>query len=274
MPADALLLALAAAAVHAGWNVLLAGRRDPEAATAVALTAGVVIFAPVAAATWDVGHDAVPYLAASAALELAYIVLLAAAYARAQLSLVYPLARGLGPVLVLAVGVLALGAPTSATQLAGILVVAAGVVAVRGPRGKADRRGALFGLAIAGTIAGYTLVDNSGVERADPLAYFELVLVGPAAAYLVAIAALRGRGALRAELGPATVLAGAGMFGAYALALLALRLAPAAPVAAVRETGIVLAAFLAAALLGEDVGRLRLAGAALVAAGVALIAAG
>ena len=62
------------------------------------------------------------------------------------------------------------------------------------------------------------------------------------------------------------------MFGAYCLVLAALRLAPPGPVAAVRESSVVIATALAAALLGEEVSRVRLLGAVLVAGGVALLA--
>jgi len=79
MPLTALVLALVAACLHAGWNVLLAGARDPEAATAVALVVAAIAFAPVAALTWNVEARAWPYIAASAALELLYFGLLAGA---------------------------------------------------------------------------------------------------------------------------------------------------------------------------------------------------
>jgi len=267
-----MFLALGAAVLHALWNLLIARARDTQAATAVALSVGVVVFAPVPAATWRLGADAIPFVVVSAALELLYVALLAAAYSRAELSLVYPLARGFAPVLVLAVAVLALGAATGAAQLAGVLVIALGVLAVRGPRRRTDGHGALFALAIAGTIAAYTLVDNSGVDRAAALSYFELALAPAAVVYLAAVLTIRGGRAVRAEISPTTVLAGLAAFGAYALVLLALQRAAAAPVSAVRETSVVIATALAAPVLHERVGRLRLAGAVLVLAGVALLA--
>src|SRR3989442_241133 len=76
---------------------------DVEAATAAALPVGLVVFAPVAVVWWRVEGAAVPFVVASSGLELAYVALLAAAYRRAELSLVYPLTRGLAPVLVLVV---------------------------------------------------------------------------------------------------------------------------------------------------------------------------
>jgi drug/metabolite transporter (DMT)-like permease len=270
----ALVLALAAACLHAFWNLLIARARDPEAATAVALCIGVVAFAPFAVATLGVGRDAIPYIAASSALELVYIVLLAAAYRRANLSLVYPIARGLAPVFVLLVAALALGAATNPAEVLGVVVVVLGVLAVRGVRDDADRRrrGLVFAVVIAATIASYTLIDNSGIERAQALSYFEVTLIGPAIVYLVAIVALRGRSAVGAELSRATAFAGVAMFGAYLLALIALEHAPAAPVAAIRETSVVIATALAVPVLRERVTPLRFAGAVLVVTGVALLA--
>src|SRR5919198_1436400 len=110
MPTAALFLALAAAAGHAIWNMLLARARNPGAATAVAMLVGVTVFAVPAAIEADADASVWPYVVGSALFELAYIGLLAWAYTRSDLSLVYPLARGVAPVLVLVVGVLALGA--------------------------------------------------------------------------------------------------------------------------------------------------------------------
>jgi drug/metabolite transporter (DMT)-like permease len=270
VPVSALLLALAAAALHAFWNLLLARAPDVQAATAVVLLLAVVFYAPVAALTWDVEASVAPYAAASAALELAYVVLLAAAYRRADLSIVYPVARGLAPVIVLLGGIVLLASPTSAGEVAGVVLVAIGIVLVRGPRAPAGS-GLAFGLAIAACIAAYTLVDSRGIRHADPIAYLELVMVVPTLAYAMGVLAVKGAGPLRAAVGVPTVLAALAIFGAYALALLALRLASAASVAAVRETSVVIAVALAAPVLREQVGRRRLSGAVLVAVGVALL---
>lgn len=271
MPLPALLLALAAALVHALWNLLLARARDPEAATAVALVVAIVAFAPVAAAVWRVRAAAWPFVAGSAAFELAYFVLLGAAYRRVALSVVYPLARGAAPVLVLVLSVLALGQATSWEQGAGVLVVGAGILLVRGLGRGADPKGLAFGLAIACCIASYTLIDKQGVRRAGPIPYLELTMAVPSAAYAGGVAGLKGLAALRAALRPSAVVAGLAIFGAYALVLAALQRASAASVAAVRETSVVIAAGLAGLVLRERVGRTRLLGAGLVAGGVALL---
>ena len=271
MPLSALLLVLAAAFIHALWNILLARARDPEAATAVALVVALVAFAPLAAALWRVDGDAWPYIAGSSAFHLAYFTLLAAEYRRAELSVVYPLARGTAPVLVLLIGVAILGASSSVGQVLGVCVVGFGILLVRGLRHPAEGSGVAFGLVIACIIAGYTLNDNSGVEHANPIPYLELSMILPTLAYATGIGAWKGLPALRAEVNVPVVLAGLATFGAYALVLAALARAPAAPVAAVRETSVVIAAVLARILLQERVGPPRLVGAALVAGGVALL---
>jgi drug/metabolite transporter (DMT)-like permease len=273
VPEEALALALVAAFLHALWNLLLAAARDAEAATAVALAVSVLVFAPIAAASWDLSAEAVPYAATSSALHLTYFALLAAAYRRADLSLVYPLARGLGPVLVLVVSLGALGADLSTGESLGVVSVATGVLLVARLRLRADREGILLSLGVAACIAAYTLVDKEGMRYAAPIPYLELALAAPAAAYAALVARKRGRHALSEALGPRTAVAGLGMFGAYALVLAALSIAPAAPVAAVRETSVVIATALATVLLRERVGPLRLAGAVLVASGVIALAA-
>lgn len=271
MPATALGLALAAACVHALWNVLLARARDPEAATAVALLVAILAFAPVTAAVWDVHAAVWPFLLGSGAFELAYFALLATAYRRVPLSVVYPLARGTAPVLVLVIGVAVLGKGTSGGQAAGVCLVGAGVLLVRGFRRSAGAGGVAFGLAIACCIAAYTLIDKHGVRHAAPIPYLELSMIGPSLVYAGWISRVKGRAALRAQLQPGNVIAGLATFSAYALVLAALQRASAASVAAVRETSVVLTAVLAGTVLRERVGPGRFGGAVLVAAGIALL---
>jgi drug/metabolite transporter (DMT)-like permease len=180
-------------------------------------------------------------------------------------------ARGLAPVAVLVIAVAA-GRSTSTGQVLGVIAVGTGVFLVRGLARKADTRGLLFGVAIACCIAGYTLVDKEGVRHASPIPYLELVLAGPAFVYLAAMLVARGRAAVRAEIRPVNGLLAAAGFGAYSLVLAALQLAPAASVAAVRETSVVIATVMAALFLHERVTRVRLAGSIVVAGGIALLA--
>jgi drug/metabolite transporter (DMT)-like permease len=268
LPAEALALALTAAVIHAGWNLLLAGARDSQAFGAIVLLVGVVVGAPAAAVDWHFEAAGWPFLVATCVLELAYFALLAYAYTHAELSVVYPLARGLAPVFVLAGAVLLTGASTTSRQVAGVLLVGAGILLVRGVR---RGRGALLAVVIACVIATYTVVDKHGVQYVSPLAYLWIMTIVTGAAYAGWIVADRGHGALRAELNRRSIAAGIGTFVAYACVLSALKLASAASVAAVRETGVLFATAMAAVVLNENVTRWRLAGAVLVVGGTALL---
>ncbi len=284
MSGEAFALALGAAFLHAGWNVLLAGSRDSVAATGAVLAVGALLLAPATFATGaGISSQALPFVAASAALEVAYFVLLARAYRDGQLGVVYPVARGSAPVVVLALGVIGLGTGVSWVAALGVGLVAAGVLLLAARREvrretlprpeKVDkpRRDVLFGLAIGLSIAGYTLVDSEGLDHADPLAYLFLVAAVCAVLYCGALLGTGQGGQLLGALNPRTALTAAAVFGAYAMVLAALELAPAAPVAAVRESSVVIAALFAWLFLGEP---RRLGAAALVAAGVAAIALG
>ena len=122
MSGGALALALGAAVLHAGWNVLLAGSRDTAAATGGLLVYGVVLLALPAALAWEVSAEAIPFIAASVVFELAYFVLLARAYRDGELSVVYPVARGVAPALVLVVASTAgLGKGVGALGAVGVL---------------------------------------------------------------------------------------------------------------------------------------------------------
>jgi drug/metabolite transporter (DMT)-like permease len=286
MPFSAFALALGAAFLHASWNVLLAGARDSEAAAAVATLCGVALLAPVALATGGVSDAALPFAATSAALHVGYLALLARAYQDGEVSVVYPVSRGVAPVLVLIFGALVLSEAASTAAVMGVIAVSAGVFLVGGRRAEPRRetsamrqkldkgpaRDLAFGLTIALVIAAYTLVDAEGVDHARAPAYLFLLLAPSSAVYAAALA-LRGKD-LRAELRPRAWLTGAFVVGAYGSVLAALRLADAAPVAAVRESSVVIAALLAAALLHEHVDARRLGGAICVVAGVAAIALG
>jgi drug/metabolite transporter (DMT)-like permease len=273
VPLSAVALALGAAFLHAGWNVALAGARDTRASTAGLLAWGVALLAVPALVTGGVSSSALPYIAASAVLELCYFVLLARAYDGGEVSVVYPIARGSAPVVVLVFGAIALKEDVAAGAVVGVLAVALGVLLVGlgafrfrfATETALPLRDVWFGLAIGVVIASYTLVDSEGVERADPIAYLALVVLPCALVYPFVAKT-------RPDVGVRTALTAAATFGAFLMVLAAFRLAPAAPVAAVRESSVVIAALLAAVVLHERVDRWRLAGAVAVAAGVAAIA--
>jgi drug/metabolite transporter (DMT)-like permease len=157
-------------------------------------------------------------------------------------------------------------------EVAGVLVVAVGIALVRGIGARGDLRSTGMAVAIAGTIACYTVIDKSGLRHAATIPYFELELGLEAVIYACGLSVVRGPGVVVRGFSRWSMAAGIGMFGAYGLVLAALRLAPAAPVAAVRETSVVMATGLAALYLHERVTRERAIGAVLVCAGVVALA--
>jgi len=273
VPLSAVALALGAAFLHAGWNVLLAGARDVRSSTAGLLVWGVALLALPALITGGISSEAIPYIAASAVLELCYFVLLARAYDGGEVSVIYPIARGSAPVVVLVFGAIALKEGVPFGAIVGVLAVALGVLLVGlgafrfrfATENAPPLRDVWFGLAIGLVIASYTLVDSEGVERADPIAYLALV-IAPCAVLYPAVSKVRP------DVGLRTALTAAATFGAFLMVLAAFRLAPAAPVAAVRESSVVIAAILGAVVLHERVDARRLAGAVAVVVGVAAIA--
>jgi drug/metabolite transporter (DMT)-like permease len=269
MPAEAFGLVLTASVLHAGWNVLLRGSEDVETKMAVLLVLSVLLFAPVAAATWSVSWTVVPYIASSSALEGIYFGLIVMAYRRQELSVVYPVARGSAPVLVLLGSAIVLGRGVTGAEACGVCLIAAGILLLRGLHRPVD--GLAVGLGIGVAIAAYTLVDKSGIRHAATVPYIELVLAPCALAATAVVVARRGMSVLVAELRPLTALAALASFSAYGLVLMALRIAAAPDVAAVRETSVVIAAALAAVVLRERVTVARFVGTCVVALGVSLL---
>ena len=269
MPLLALALALGSAVLHAVWNLVLGRARDIQAATAATFLLSVAVALPFAVAFWHADSSVWPWAVASTALETVYVIALAASYRLADVSVAYPLSRGLAPVIVLAVSVIALSHHATATELGGVALVGVGATLVRSSSLDVHGRALLLAVTLASTIAAYTLVDRVGIHRAGALTYFVLTLAGPCLVYppLVGFRAIRG--AVDRAVGVAAVA----NLGSFVLGLLALRHAGAAAVLAVRSSSIVIATVLARRVLAEHVSRTRLAGAVLVFGGIALLAA-
>jgi len=274
VPLSALLLALGAAVVHATWNLLLSGTDDTHSATAVGMVLGTVVIAPVALIGWRLDSSVWPYVVSSSAFEAFYLALLATAYSVAAMSFVYPIARGSAPVLVLVAGAIVTGAAVSVLAAVGVVLVGGGIMLVRGIRGGGRRQDLGLALLVGACIATYTLIDKHGITHASSLAYLTIVFAVTSLAFVIGVWRLRGGAALRAAISWRTLLAGVGFSGAYALALAALRLAPAASVAAVRESSVVIATVVLAIGGRERIELGRLVGAVAVVAGIALISLG
>ena len=106
----------------------------------------------------------------------------------------YPLSRGLAPVLVLFVGAVALGEDASGSQIAGVVLVAAGVVLVHGLRRPSSLDALALALGIAVCIASYTLLDARGIRHAAPITYLELSMIPATIGYGAVVLAVKGRG--------------------------------------------------------------------------------
>lgn len=304
MPTLAIALVLSAAVLHAGWNVLLKTSGD-TLSTAMRLQAiGTAVLLPIGVAAWlSIGAPAVPATAVGLAivsgfLEAAYFVLLASAYRRGPLSLVYPLARGSAPLLAVVVGIVLLQERLAPLALVGVGCLLAGILLVARPwqafrAAGAAHRGAIgFALATGASIAAYSAVDRLGVRETEPWIYGSILAV--VATILTATAVIGGRrlGLLapvpdQAPAGMSGSAAGTGArfgglardavagvlsLGAYLLVLLAYSFAPLATVAPLRESGIVLAAAWGVIRLKEAAGR-RDAGTTIAAAGLVVLGA-
>jgi drug/metabolite transporter (DMT)-like permease len=285
MSGDALALVLCAAAIHAGWNALAKRARAPMAFLWSSVAVATLAMAPLGLSQLPdegVPAAAVPFLTATIVIHFAYFYALARGYASGgDLSLVYPIARGLGVALVPVVGVLLLDEHPSALGAAGIVLVIAGIVGIalasRSARsysgGEGRVKGIGWALVTGVTIAAYSLVDKVGVTRLHPLPY--LVILGAGMTLLMAPVVLLARGALVEEWRTnwrAILVASSLNLTSYLLVLFAFRLAKTGYVVAARELSIVLSVLIGRLWLGErGLGR-RLAAAALVLAGVVCVA--
>jgi drug/metabolite transporter (DMT)-like permease len=170
----ALTLILAAAFIHATWNLLNKKASGHATFTWIVAVSSAVLYAPLAVAAvlfWQaqIGWLEIGLMAGSAALHTGYFVLLNEGYRAGDLSLVYPLARGTGPLLSSIAAILLLGERPSALALVGGLLIVSGVVVLTGNPQRLRQPGAKkalgYALITGAFIAGYTLWDKQAVSR-------------------------------------------------------------------------------------------------------------
>src|SRR5262245_41815106 len=280
MPPIALLLVLLAAVCHTTWNLLLKQEPRRLETQSAALGWAVLLASPLLAiySLRDLSGVAWALIAASAVFETGYVFALTSAYAAGDLSLVYPVARGSAALLVVPLAIALLGERPSVSGLLGIALVLAGVfgsdAALFRRRAVPGRRRALALALLTGSMtAGYSLVNKVGVGRAPVVLYAYLVFA--ANVVLVYAVAWRWRGTVpdfAACARPRTVVMGVLMVSAYVAVLTAMSLAPVSYVVAAREVGVVVAALLGARVLGEPHSQRRLLAAAVIFAGLIVIA--
>jgi drug/metabolite transporter (DMT)-like permease len=267
----ALGLLLAAALLHVAWNLLFKRASDRALVMWWTLVAGAVLWLPIVALRGSLDARGWGFALLSALAEAAYYALLIRSY-RHDFSLVYPVARGVAPVFLVAWAALLLRETPSVAGGAGIALVAGGVMAA-GLRGGARVTAVPLAIAVGFMTSLYTLVDGVAVRTQDPLVY-NGAIYALSALLLAPLALRRGSGALRVLRSDFRTIAAAGVFSyaCYALVLTAYRLAPLAYAAAVREVSVVIGAVAGWLWLGEPFGPRRVAGAVIVFAGIAVIA--
>ena len=270
-------LVLVAAVAHASWNAL--GKLIPDRLVAASWIGLVYLVAGAAAVPFlPLPHAAAwPFIVVSTLAQSAYLLMLMTAYRTGDFGQVYPVTRGMAPLLVTVVSVCFLHEHLTAQQLAGVVLVCGGLTGLVFVRG-IPRRGSGYGMAVltGGMIAVYTLVDGTGVRHSgDPIAYaaWLFALQGPFVP-LVLFAA-RGRRVTK-DLAPhwrLGVLGGLLSLLSYGIIVWAQSRAPIAAVATLREVSVVLAALLGRLLFREKFGPVTVGAAIAVAGGIVAIAA-
>jgi drug/metabolite transporter (DMT)-like permease len=273
---------LGAALLHASWNAMIKAGRDPLLDTALVALAGTVLALPLTLLVEPPERASWPYIFATVVVHIGYYVAMAAAYRMGDLSLGYPIMRGVAPLLVALASGAWFGEALGAQGWLGVLLICGGVLSLAFvAHGKAIATGKsaagkttaamLWALAGAAVVATYTLIDATGVRASGGTERYVIwlfvfiglpfglaVLATRRAEFLRHAAQYWWRGA-----------AGALMSGlAYGIALWAMTQAPVAIVAALRETSVIFAALIGAWLLKEGHLKARLAGAAMVLAGL------
>jgi drug/metabolite transporter (DMT)-like permease len=288
MTAAAIALVLLAAVLHATWN--LCAKRAGGGLPFVWLVGAVICagYVPVLAVYWTQWHPklppgAIPWILGSGVIKTGYALFLQRGYRTGDFSLIYPLARGTGPLLSTLAAIIFLAERPSLLALGGGLVIIAAIFLMTGGaqlfhESRAHLRNAItYGVTSGVLIAAYTIWDRHGVAKigVPPLlydagtAFTQLVLLTPFAWQRRAEVAVEWHTHLRwavaiAVLSPI----------AYVLVLTALTLAPVSHVAPAREVSIVIGAFLGAKYLKESDGRRRIWAAVAMAAGVIALALG
>ena len=274
----ATLMALGAAVLHAGWNLLVKQGGDDR----FLLLWGQFFLAAVLCAPIVFGFGGLPWSSwkwvfLSGSVHLPYCVFLAKAYNEGDFSLVYPIARGGGAMLAAVGGVLFLSDHLSLMSALGIAVVGGGLSLLAGPMGRAGMRSVAFALIVALTIGIYSVSDAKGIRSSGTARYALATHLGTAMSTslfgLVTGQAREMQRVMRTHW-RRLALVGLASTVTYTLVQLAFKRAPVGYVTALRESSVVLAAFIGWRRLGEPVGLRRVVSTGLVLAGLVTLVVG
>ena len=278
MPVEIAALVLIAALAHASWNALVKSDDDALLTLGAVNAFRFLLCIPLVLALPLPARQSWPYLAASAILHIGYYAFLVSAYRFGDLSKIYPLSRGLSPLIVAAGAFAFAGEQPGPIALAGIVIAGAGITSLSiggGAMSVRDHRsGVAFAIGTALFIASYTVTDGMGARRSgDAVSYVAWLAILDGLPMLLAAGVLR-RAAFARHLAARVWKSAAGgalQLTAYGLVVWSLALAPMAAVSALRETSVLFAAIIGVKILGEPLGVRRIAAAALVVAGVVMI---
>lgn len=273
MTTTVFLSIMAAALLHASWNAIIKiGGHKMTIMLVMTLVQGGVGLVILAGRALPQGEVWL-WLLASGLLHAAYKIFLSYAYEQGDLSRVYPIARGAAPMVVMGMGALFLTDAVSGREYIGITVLGFGILMMaQGVFANGEsRRLVPFALASAMATAGYSLVDGLGVRvMGDAVSYVAWLFVFDALAFTPVSIWLKGATVLRA---PPRVwiygsLAAVVSYGAYAIAVWAMTMAPIALVAALRETSILFAVLIGWVIFKEPMTRGKILAAGMIVTGV------
>lgn len=269
------LAVLGAAFLHALWNALIKLGTSKVGTMVILSVVEVPIGLAVIAVSPAIDPAAIPWVIAAGCTHFAYKFFLTYAYDRGDLSRVYPIARGAAPMVVAVVGAMMLPDAVSGRQYIAIAVLGLGILLMaRGVFSSGeDRRLLPFALGSAAATATYTMIDGMGARISGaPAAYVAWVFVADGLIFTLGMLALRGRSVLPMNrrawaLGS---VASAASYGAYAVSIWAMTIAPIAVVAALRETSILFAVLIGWIVFGEKMSGEKALAATVIVAGVLL----
>ncbi len=273
MTINVFCILLFAALLHASWNAIVKASGDKMYA-AISVSGSAAVIALLLPFAPQPTLASAPYLLLSSALQVVYTVLVAKTYQVSDMSQTYPLMRGTAPLLVAIVSVVFLGDRLSPLAWSGIGVICLAILAMAYNGRASSRRGVVLALINACFIAGYTLVDGTGVRLSGSALGYTLWSFLMNGSCLLGWATIARRHEVSRYLRQhwhKGLLGGISTMGSYGLALWAMTQAPLAVVAALRETSILFGALIAFVLLKERVIPLRIAAACGIAAGAILL---
>ena len=274
LPLAVTLAVLAAAVTHAVWNAIAHGIKDQMLAFALIGVGGILAAIPLIILAALPRSSSWPYLLGSVAIHVFYVLLLMQCYRLGEFSQVYPLARGVSPLVVTILAAVFVGEHLALSQIAGVVVMSAGLAFLVFGGRRPGKAAFLAAIGTGLTIAAYTTVDSVGVRlSASPAGYIGwLMLLQSLEVPMFAL--VRRRHVLLKQ--PRRILmsglaAGALSLLAYGLVLWAQTRGALAPIAALRETSVIFGAIIGTLVFREPFGRTRIAATVIVVGGILLL---